>query len=80
MERWNAYRRVLPGVFLAGVLAEGAAAVQLDVELVVVPPCTVDVHAVGVIRVSGGVKKATERAVESYPDLHVVVLALRFDV
>lgn len=80
MEQWNVYRRVLPGVFLAGVLAEGAAAVQLDVELVVVPPCTIYVHAVGVVRVAGGVQEATERAVESYPDLHVVVLALSFDV
>lgn len=52
MGQCNVYRRVLPGVFLSRVLAEGAAAVQLDVELVVVPPCAIYVHAVGVVRVS----------------------------
>lgn len=74
------YGRVLPGVLLSGVLAQRTAPVQLYVELVVVAPGAVDVHAVRIVRIAGRVEQTAERAVESDPDFHVIVLALGLDV
>lgn len=46
------YRRILSAVLMMSVLAEGAATIQLDVELVVVAASSVHVHAVRVIGVA----------------------------
>lgn len=96
------YRRVFSRVFVQAVLAQSAAPVQLDVELVVVTSTAINVHTIGIIciawilsgdveqwndsqdkargELTSRVQKPAERAVESYPDLHVVVLTLGFDV
>lgn len=78
--RTMTYGRVLPGVLLSGVLAQRPAPVQLYVKLVIVASGAVDVHAVRVVRISGRVQQTAERAVETDPDFHVVVLALGFDI
>lgn len=46
------YRRILPAVLMMSVLAEGAASIQLNVELVVVAARPVNVHAIGIVRVA----------------------------
>lgn len=46
------YRRILSAVLMMSVLAEGAAPIQLNVELVVIAARPVNVHAVGIVRVA----------------------------
>lgn len=46
------YRRILPAVLMMSVLAEGAAPIQLNVELVVVSARPINVHAIGIVRVA----------------------------
>jgi hypothetical protein len=76
----KAYRWVLPGVLLSGVLSQCTATVQLYVKLVVIPTSAVDVNAVWVIRISGRVQQTAEGAVETDANFHIIVLALSFDV
>lgn len=46
------YRWIFSAVLMVGVLAKGAAAIQLNVKLVVIPARTIDVHAVRIVRVA----------------------------
>lgn len=46
------YRRIFSAVLMMSVLAEGAATIQLNIELVVVAASSVHVHAVRVIGVA----------------------------
>lgn len=52
LHAWFTYRRIFSTVLMMGVLAKGAATIQLDVELVVVSTCSVHVHAVRVVRIT----------------------------
>lgn len=52
LHAWFTYRRIFSTVLMMGVLAKGAATIQLNVELVVVSTCSVHVHAVRVVRVT----------------------------
>jgi len=56
----EAYRWVLPGVLLSGVLSQGTATVQLNVKLVVIPTSAVDVNAIWVVRISGRVQQTAK--------------------
>lgn len=76
----EAYRWILPGVLLSGVLSQCTATVQLYVKLVVIPTCAVDVNAIRVVRISGRVQQTAEGAVETDANFHIIVLALSFNV
>lgn len=51
---------ILATLFLQRILAQGAAAIQLYVELVVVPARAIDVHAIGIVRIASRIEQATE--------------------
>uniref|UniRef100_A0A8D8JCS1 (northern house mosquito) hypothetical protein n=1 Tax=Culex pipiens TaxID=7175 RepID=A0A8D8JCS1_CULPI len=74
------FRWVLPAVVAVGILPQCSAAVQLDQELVVVPARTVDVHAVRIVRVTRRIQQSTERSIEPNTNLHIVILAFRFNM
>jgi len=76
----EAYRWILPGVLLSGVLSQCTATVQLYVKLVVIPTCAVDVNAIRVVRISGRVQQTAEGTVETDANFHIIILALSFNV
>ena len=73
----STHRRLLAAVQVVRVAAQRAAAVQLDVEFVIVPPGAVDVDAERIVSETSRINDARKGAVEADSNLHVIVLAFR---
>ena len=60
--------------------SEGAALIESDVELVVIPAGSIDVDAVGVMNVAWTINESGECTIIMDGDFHVIIRAFSSDV
>lgn len=77
---YQAYRGILATLLLQRILAQGAAPIQLYIKLVVIPARAIDVHAIRIVGIAGGVEQSTKRAIEANTDFHIIILAFGLNV